>query len=557
MKKIYLDERIFINDHSELKLGFLNINGLLDGNHEFYLNEDKNLINLDVLVLCETKLTKNVDNSMIRKKMDKWDIIGRYDAGDNSKHMGMMVLTPKVSSIKEKMTTITYQCSQRNENLQIQGIVLRMNNGLSFGFLYSRTTPNTPEVKAINKYFAECQFMMGDFNLSPKMPQDNKKLEQLCGCSKFLVLKETTRVLSENQLDHILAENKFSGKCFGTSYFNFISDHKTITLRITLNSELTPQVLEKINFDSEHHLRKKKKEEVKAKDSSQEKISLENIQKDKPQKKRQKDKRDDTTSNEFQDLNEAMCMEAEHENSTFNRKFNNPDMATCWLNSCLQLMLIAMDYKENIILNSELGIELLRLHALNENSALDPSTVKEIIVCTEDTRVASRLSRLLTANMDEDTLAEQSRIIKESRFDLHKGQQCVRDFFLCLEDNLENWPDVYSMFAFSLTHTSKCNNCGHENSTETTQFYLEMQVPPDESDLKSQMENYLNEGSEREYKCEEVCKKMVKKTRMMNLTNADESEYITVLLSRGVDRGGFQYHFSRNRVISDKDISLR
>ena len=250
-------------------------------------------------------------------------------------------------------------------------------------------------------------------------------------------------------------------------------------------------------------------------------------------------------------------MEAEHENSTFNRKFNNPDMATCWLNSCLQLMLIAMDYKENIILNSELGIELLRLHALNENSALDPSTVKEIIVCTEDTRVASRLSRLLTANMDEDTLAEQSRIIKESRFDLHKGQQCVRDFFLCLEDNLENWPDVYSMFAFSLTHTSKCNNCGHENSTETTQFYLEMQVPPDESDLKSQMENYLNEGSEREYKCEEVCKKMVKKTRMMNLTNADESEYITVLLSRGVDRGGFQYHFSRNRVISDKDISLR
>ena len=109
MKKIYLDERIFINDHSELKLGFLNINGLLDGNHEFYLNEDKNLINLDVLVLCETKLTKNLDNSLIRMKMDKWDIIGRYDAGDNSKHMGMMVLTPKVSSIKEKMTTITYQ----------------------------------------------------------------------------------------------------------------------------------------------------------------------------------------------------------------------------------------------------------------------------------------------------------------------------------------------------------------------------------------------------------------------------------------------------------------
>ena len=30
-----------------------------------------------------------------------------------------------------------------------------------------------------------------------------------------------------------------------------------------------------------------------------------------------------------------------------------------------------------------------------------------------------------------------------------------------------------------------------------------------------------------------------KKTKIMNLTNADESEFITVLLSRGVDRGGY------------------
>ena len=152
-------------------------------------------------------------------------------------------------------------------------------------------------------------------------------------------------------------------------------------------------------------------------------------------------------------------------------------------------------------------------------------------------------------------MAEQSRIIKENRFDLHRGQQCVRDFFLCLEENLEIWSDVYSMFAFSLTHTSKCKTCGHENSSETTQFYLEMQVPPDGSDLKSQLENYLNEGSDREYKCEEVCKKNVEKTRMMNLTNADESEFLTVLLSRGVDIGGYQ--LSRNRIISDKDVSLR
>ena len=48
---------------------------------------------------------------------------------------------------------------------------------------------------------------------------------------------------------------------------------------------------------------------------------------------------------------------------------------------------------------------------------------------------------------------------------------------------------------------------------------------------------------------------MVEKTRMMNLTNAEESKFLTVLLSRGIDRDGYQ--FSRNRVISNKDVSIR
>ena len=43
-KKIYLDEHIFENEISEVKTGYLNINGLLDGGHAEYLNEDTNQI---------------------------------------------------------------------------------------------------------------------------------------------------------------------------------------------------------------------------------------------------------------------------------------------------------------------------------------------------------------------------------------------------------------------------------------------------------------------------------------------------------------------------------
>ena len=85
MKKIYLADRIFVDEDSELKFGFLNINGLLDGNHADYLNEDKNLLNIDVLVLGETKLEKKIQTSLIQNKLDKWEIIGRFDANDNLK----------------------------------------------------------------------------------------------------------------------------------------------------------------------------------------------------------------------------------------------------------------------------------------------------------------------------------------------------------------------------------------------------------------------------------------------------------------------------------------
>ena len=54
-KQIYLDERIFEIDGDEIKVGYLNINGLLDGGHAEYLNADLNLLSLDILLLAETK----------------------------------------------------------------------------------------------------------------------------------------------------------------------------------------------------------------------------------------------------------------------------------------------------------------------------------------------------------------------------------------------------------------------------------------------------------------------------------------------------------------------
>ena len=66
-KKLYLDERIFKVDDQEIKVGYLNINGLVDGGHAEYLNADLNLRSLDLLVLAETKLVDSNRSDQIAK----------------------------------------------------------------------------------------------------------------------------------------------------------------------------------------------------------------------------------------------------------------------------------------------------------------------------------------------------------------------------------------------------------------------------------------------------------------------------------------------------------
>ena len=70
-KKIYLEDEIFQMKNCEIRVGYFNINGLLEGNHAEYLNSDHNLKNLDILVIAETKLNKNYDDEIITRTLNK------------------------------------------------------------------------------------------------------------------------------------------------------------------------------------------------------------------------------------------------------------------------------------------------------------------------------------------------------------------------------------------------------------------------------------------------------------------------------------------------------
>ena len=132
-----------------------------------------------------------------------------------------------------------------------------------------------------------------------------------------------------------------------------------------------------------------------------------------------------------------------------------------------------MDHSKSTgVWTSELGEEFMQLQK-NQNFPLDATIVKQILVSTEDTRIATRISELASEIDNPYELEHRTQNLEDLRLDLISGQQCVRDFYLCLNENFLSWPDVYSTFGFKITHSTTCNSCNFVNQSEIAQMYLE------------------------------------------------------------------------------------
>ena len=209
-------------------------------------------------------------------------------------------------------------------------------------------------------------------------------------------------------------------------------------------------------------------------------------------------------------------------------RFANKDQATCWLNSCMQLILIAFDHLDvdESSFSSELGTELVRLKLADQSSSLDTIVVivKDILSETEDTRIAERLSELDACNFDESELLKRRNNVLTQRFDLKSGQQCIRDLFICLHENAVSWPDVSCHFTFTIQHSTLCCNCQYEIKTEREHMYLNLPVPQHDSDLNTAIEDYFNTSNLVTRFCEESCRKVVQAEKRHQLKTSDEAD---------------------------------
>ena len=261
--KTYLDEKIYKKDNEEVKIGYLNINGLTHAHHGEYLNEDKNLLNLDILALSETKLKKET-NEGISNLLSNWKILIRKDSEDNEIHMGMVVLISKKSNLDHEQITLKeikiwlkYVGDKMLNHMQL--ITMKIKECLlNVSFVYVRKTPDNEDISRMRKYVYSSEVVLADFNLNKNVQSQKNLLDKLCSDGKVNHLNDVTTD-KLNQLDYILLDEKISQYSFSTAFKNFMSDHKSITVRIPyIGNEFNEEFKSRLFFDSAHHLKPNK-----------------------------------------------------------------------------------------------------------------------------------------------------------------------------------------------------------------------------------------------------------------------------------------------------------
>ena len=238
------------------------------------------------------------------------------------------------------------------------------------------------------------------------------------------------------------------------------------------------------------------------------------------------------------------CMDSWNENSPsdemYNRRFRNPDLSTCWLNSLLQLLLNGLDYLQHPPqLTSQLGKELFRLKECQDE--LDPSTIKQIIVNEEDQKIKQNPSANLLG--------------------LRSGQQCVRDCLIVLTENQLAWPEVFSIFSFQIEEQTLCSNhnCGNisRGDPHNPQLYVELDVPPSGSDLGDFVERELNQGYPVDnYHCQEGCGQRLTAEHKTTVHTIVDKHFLMIILRRVVD-GVNGIEINQNRVKATGDVEIK
>ena len=238
----------------------------------------------------------------------------------------------------------------------------------------------------------------------------------------------------------------------------------------------------------------------------------------------------------------------------FHRRIVNKDSTSCWLNTCLQTLLVALDSCESVPqFNSELGIQLLTMHSTSANVSLDPEIIRKLLTEADKSRIDSESAQYTQeyAN-DPRELRRRLRHVNDLRLNLGTGQQCVRDFFLCLRENRLNWLDFYTFLNHNVVDEVKCSHC-NRNSIGVTreELYTEIDCPPDGTALRISVQNNFHVGEEIEYRCEQGCGTQSFSMKRTALQDSRNTNFLIIILRRAKYDQGRQIIVTNDVQVTD------
>ena len=558
MKKIYLDEEIFGEENPEIKLGYINTRNISKGKSFKFLNNDQNLLSLDILVVADTCLDKSTSDEKLKEKLSNWEFRVRIDARDSDphdkrQHMGFLVLLSKSSPLKLKSSD--FESSSKSDKSGVNVQILRVKLlSWTAAFVYINHSPNETELSQLTDAFKNCHIVMGDLNLDPNREQ--RKLEKLCGDKKVRVLNEVTTD-QINQLDHVLMEKEIlqTRDCYSTSYINFTSDHKTITVRIPTSSgsKFSEEFKGRINLDPMKRTYLGLKRRNQNLESEREagvtpKKMSKTIESGKTRSlKRKSSSKDEDNVRPAKTSGDLLSF----------RRFRNSNSQTCWLNASLQLILTAFDTTPDLATEgSDFWKELLKLRT--QSSTLNPKLINQMLlnqeimrILTEDVSGPARLFQF------ENTTTINVEELHQLRDQECPGQQDSRDFFTCLEQNKESWLDVYKLFNFTTFHSTTCLHCSYKSRPENpvSECLLNLGSPVSGKTFSQMLHERLSKEEEnRDWRCD-VCREVGANVRN-TLADVSEVSFITVILSRLQTRDG-QLHLDTTKVSIGEPIRIR
>ena len=145
--------------------------------------------------------------------------------------MGMLVLFPNKSKFHNHNPEP--QIMLTNSDNEYQVITIKT-DGLLVSCLYIEPGKGTKKKIAeilTDVHIQSSEIIMGDLNLNPKDPNELCRIKQFCRDEYTMHLKEeTTR--HHNHIDHIFVSKDIEEQVFTTCFTNFVSDHKTMVIRV-------------------------------------------------------------------------------------------------------------------------------------------------------------------------------------------------------------------------------------------------------------------------------------------------------------------------------------